>query len=56
MYTSINVTRISLVLNRVRRKAGMAAQAMPPSTPASSISGIAKLESLSPNECATGTI
>ena len=38
-YVSISVVRISVALKRVRNQAGMAAQAMPPSMPASIISG-----------------
>src|SRR5438477_8557980 len=37
MYTSIRLTRISLALNRSRRKATTAAHNMPPATPASRI-------------------
>jgi len=36
MYTSMRLTKISLVRNRVRSNAGIAAHAMPPSTPAAS--------------------
>ena len=40
MYTSIRLTKISLALKRSRSKATMAAQAMPPNTPASKMTGI----------------
>jgi len=45
MYTSIRLTRISLVLKRVRKNAGMAAQAAPPAMPASRMAGSARTPS-----------
>ncbi len=53
MYTSMRLTRISLVLNRVRSSAGIAAHAIPPSTPAQSITGKANLPSAAPQKSAT---